>query len=133
MKNARLALEGESSLYGESRINLMQVASHQSPFCSYGITTGTSTATMQGTITESNSGQEVTINFNYGPLSDVTPATCTVPLIGTRSGDPSWTGTPPVAALTSATFPAKGGTKRYVLGNGGRLTITLKPIVEQGN
>jgi hypothetical protein len=131
MKKVPLTIESES-LTGTGQIDFMRVVGGN-PHCTYNISTGKSTVDMAGSFSQDPSGNDqLKITFNYGPMSEVVASTCTVPHFGTRSGTTDWSGQPPVAAVPTAVFPAEGGSATFMLQLGGSLTVTLKPVSEQG-
>ncbi len=129
MKKAPLNIDSEL-LTGAGQIDFMRVVGGN-PHCSYSISSGKSTVDMTGSYSQDQSGNgQVKIMFDYGPMSEVTPATCTI--LGTRSASADWNGPPPVAAIPTVVFPDAGGSATFLLQLGARLTITLKQIPEQG-
>ncbi len=129
MNKAPLTIESET-LTGTGQIDFMQVVGGN-PHCAYSISSGKSSVDMTGTYTQDPSGKDqVKITFNYGNMSQVTPATCTI--LGTRSASAGWNGPPPVAAIPTVVFPDAGGSATFLLQLGARLTITLKQVPEQG-
>jgi len=129
MNKVPLKIESES-LTGTGQINFMQVVGGN-PNCTYTISTGKSSVDMTGSFVQDPSGKgQVKVTFNYGALSQVTPATCTI--LGTRSASANWNGPPPVASVPTVVFPDEGGSANFMLPLGASLKITLKQIPEQG-
>lgn len=131
MKKAPLTIESES-LTGIGQIDFMRVIGGN-PHCTYSISTGKSSVDMTGSFGQDPSGNDqVKITFNYGPMSEVVASTCTVPHFGTISGTTDWSGDPPVAAVPTVVFPDEGGSATFMLPLNGSLTVTLKPVHEEG-